>query len=537
MLFNSYEFLLGFLPLVLLGHAALARLGRPQVTIGWLILCSVVFYGFWNPTNLLIIAPSMVVNYLLGLAMHRQMQRGAPAERLANVLLVVGITFNVLFLGYFKYRNFFLDSVNHLTGTSFALAELVLPLGISFITFQKIAFLVDVRTGHIKNISLQDFLIFVFFFPQLIAGPIVHFREMVPQFHEPAYRMTLRNTCVAAALFGMGLFKKTVLADNIAPYSSSVFAAARAGESIGFIDAWFACFAFLLQVYFDFSGYSDMATGLARLFGIRLPLNFDSPIKASSIIDFWNRWHMTLTRFLTAYIYGPLSFSLTRRRAAAGKSMITRKKATIPAFAVLVATPTIVTLFISGVWHGAGLTFIVFGLLHGSYLVINHAWRQWRPKWPKERYDAWMTPIGLVLTVLCASLAMAFFKAGSMAEALGVVRGMLGFNGITMPPAILDRLGALGVLLQQLGVGLNATSGADFMWRIVGVAGLFAVALGLPNSMEILSRYEPALGLRSQVASRLQATLSPAWGVVFGVAMVMGILSLNRVSEFLYWQF
>src|SRR5882672_11280574 len=364
MLFNSYEFIFAFLPLVAAGFFLLGGVSR-TLALRWLILASLFFYAWWRPCNVLLIAPSILVNFVLA----RTLQRLGRADkrRTSMAVLILGIAFNIAFLGYFKYTNFVGGAINDAFGTHWVLTEIILPLGISFITFQKIAFLIDLHAGRIESFTLQDYCLFVLFFPQLIAGPIVHYREMMPQFQSVPCRFDKENVAVGLTLFLFGLFKKAVLADSIAPHVSLIYEHAAAGGGTSFFMAWMAAVGFTLQVYFDFSGYSDMALGLARLFGIRLPLNFDSPLKAKSIIDFWLRWHVTLTRFLTAYIYSPLAMWLTRRRAAKGLPL-RGPNTSAATFLQLLAGPTLLTMFVSGVWHGAGFMFVLWGLVHGAYL-------------------------------------------------------------------------------------------------------------------------------------------------------------------------
>ncbi len=554
MLFNSHSFIFLFLPLTCLGYWLVGRLGSRQASLAWIVLCSIVFYGAWNPVNLLIIFPSIAINYGLALAIRRQVARGDAGQRAASWTLGVGVLFNLCFLGYFKYKNFFLGTANDLFGTDFALAALILPLGISFITFQKIAFLVDVRAQTIRDFDLYDFLVFVFFFPQLIAGPIVHYREMMPQFDQLKYRFDARDVAVGLCLFSIGLFKKVVLADGVAVYATPVFALADQHHAIDFASAWIGALAYTFQMYFDFSGYSDMAIGLARLFGIRLPVNFNSPLKASSIIDFWGRWHMTLTRFLTAYIYTPVVMGLTRRRMNERKPVLGRGKPTLAAFALLVAWPTVLTMFLSGFWHGAGFTFLLWGLLHGAYLCINHAWRYWRPRWEngdKIRYERVMRPLGFVMTFVAVVVAMVLFRARSVAAAGHVLHGMLGLDGVTLPEAILERLGALGRGLEHLGIGGDLNSGTGFAWAVMWLVALFLVTTCLPNSLDLMRRFEPALGYVVPkpagtasspvlVGSRLAAVelrLSMRWAAAMAFVFALAAMGLNRVSEFLYWQF
>lgn len=538
MLFNSYAFVFAFLPLVLLGYGLLgSHPGPRRLSVWWLVVCSAVFYAIWNPINLVIIGPSLLVNFALARTLQRRVLRGHADDRGSGAILVLGIALNLCFLGYFKYRNFFVDSVNQVLGMHWPLIEILLPLGISFITFQKIAFLIDVRAGTVKQFEAVDFLIFVAFFPQLIAGPIVHYREMVPQFQASSQRISLPNLCIGVCLFAMGLFKKAVLADAIAPHATTFFAMGDRGDPLGFFYAWLGALAFMLQVYFDFSGYSDMAIGLARMFGIRLPINFNSPLKASSIIDFWNRWHMTLTRFLTGYVYGPLALRLTRARMNQGKPMVLRSGSRPGAFLLLLAWPTVFTMFLSGLWHGAGLTFVLYGLLHGIYLVVNHAWRQWRPQWDQRRYQRVMVPLGRVLTLLAVVFAIALFKSSTLGGALHVMQAMLGMDGLRLPAALLGRLGMAGHWLGAAGVAGDAFSGANFISAVLWTLLLLLIATAAPNSLQLMARFEPALGTTALAAARWQVRFDARWASLFGLMLLVGLMSLNQVSEFLYWQF
>ena len=539
MLFNSYEFIFAFLPITLFGMFLMGRFATRRGAIAWLILCSVVFYGLWNPLSLAIILPSIGVNYLLARWMLQHMATAGPQSRKASWALILGIVFNLCFLGYFKYKNFFLESTNLALGTHFALVATILPLGISFITFQKIAFLVDVRVGTIKSFDAVEFLIFVFFFPQLIAGPIVHYREMVPQFSQGSRRIEAASLAIGLAIFAMGLFKKAVMADGIAPYANTTFNAAEQGQLIGFVQGWLGALAYTLQLYFDFSGYSDMAIGLARMFGIRLPANFNSPLKASSMIDFWGRWHLTLTRFLTAYVYTPLVLRLTRWRMAQGKTVLGRNQRDLAGFAVLVAWPTLLTMFLSGLWHGAGNTFIVWGLLNGLLLVLNHAWLHWRPKLDKANYERVMKPLGFVMTFTSIVVLMVLFRAKTMAGAGQMLQAMAGGQGISLPAAVLGRLGGAGQWLAGLGVGADTSSGTALLQSGAWVGALLLAALCLPNSMEVARQFEPALNFRAPAGKppQLVMQLNLAWASGLGLMLVAGVLSLNRISEFLYWQF
>lgn len=546
MLFNSYSFIFAFLPLTVLGYMMVNRLGSRSASLGWLILSSMAFYGIWNPVNLAIILPSIAVNYGLALAIRHQLYGATPRPSFANLLTTVGVVLNLCFLGYFKYKNFFLGSINDIAGTHFVLTQVMLPLGISFITFQKIAFLVDVRSGAIRDFDLFDFLTFVFFFPQLIAGPIVHYREMMPQFAQISSRLDPENLAVGMTIFAIGLFKKVVLADGIALYVPEGFNAAATGGSLSFFPAWMTALAYTLQIYFDFSGYSDMAIGLARIFGIKLPMNFNSPLKSSSIIEFWSRWHITLTRFLTAYVYTPMVMSLTRKRMAKGKPVIGRKRPTLGAFLLLLCWPTVFTMFLSGFWHGAGYTFLAWGILHGVYLTINHAWRQWRPKWDKAAYERIMKPLGFVLTFVAVTVGMVLFRAPTIESALRILHGMVGLDGATVPMALLNRSASLASVLQYFGIAGDMSSGAVFTATTLWIVVLFLIATVMPNSLELMQRYAPALYFEPvkqrspKPAWRFgMATVSwtARWAILIGAFFVFGALGLSRPSEFLYWQF
>lgn len=542
MLFNSYEFIFAFLPITLLLFFGLGRLSR-SAAIRWLILASLGFYAWWRPMNVLIIAPSIIINFLLSRLLLRLLPQKRPAA--SRAVLLLGITFNLAFLGYFKYVNFFAGAINDAFGTSLVLTQIILPLGISFITFQKIAFLIDVHGGRIASFTLEDYCLFVLFFPQLIAGPIVHYREMMPQFHAAGGRFRAEDFAVGLTLFVFGLFKKVVLADSIAPLVSTIFAQTQTGHAVTFLPAWMAALGFTLQIYFDFSGYSDMALGLARFVGVRFPANFNSPLKASSIIEFWLRWHVTLTRFLTAYIYNPLVLNLTRKRVAKGKAAIGGRRTTLGSFLELLAFPTLLTMFISGFWHGAGYTFVLWGLLHGVYLCLNHAWRIVLARWYPEREQKtrqWSMG-GFMTTLLAVVFAMVLFRAATVSSAAVMLKGMVGANGIGLPSIIYDRLGPLAGVMERLGVhhGLGVELNFPLLaaWTVV----LSAIAFLLPNTLQVLHRYEPALGWKVgqevwDVKGREIAWRpSLGWFALVSIVAVIAVLHLGGQSEFLYWQF
>jgi alginate O-acetyltransferase complex protein AlgI len=545
MLFNSSEFLFVFLPAALSGFYLLGTISRASA-IRWLILVSLVFYAWWRPVNVLIIAPSIVLNFALARILLR-LNAGDGSRRASRAVLLLGIAFNVVFLGVFKYTDFISSTINDVFGANLVLRHIILPLGISFITFQKIAFLIDVQARRVRSFTFQDYCTFVLFFPQLIAGPIVHYREMMPQFHAASCRFDKENFAIGLTLLVFGLFKKVVFADQIALLVTPVYNNAAAGDKTSFVLAWMAAIGFTLQIYFDFSGYTDMALGLARFFGIRLPPNFNSPLRASNIIDYWLRWNMTLTRFLTGYLYNPLVLWLTRRRLAKGKPGFGGRNQTVGAFVSLLMVPTLVTMFISGLWHGAGYGFIVWGLLHGCYLTINHGWRVVAARlWPgRPSYDRVMKPAGLVLTFVSVTTAMVFFRAPTMTSAIDLVKGIIGLNGIALPQALFDHLGPLTSALHGIGViAAESLSSQDFVKTAIWICFLMFVALACPNTLQILARYEPALGVKPQPTKLAIGRIkivewgpSLPWAIAVSAIAGIAIVSIGGPSEFLYWQF
>lgn len=555
--FNSLEFLFVFLPATLLGFLALGRLAGRRMALGWLLLASVVFYVYTSSVGLAILLPSILLDYWI--AQRILHLRNGPQRRLEGALFAAGIVANIAFLGYFKYRNFFLGTANDLFGAHFALITLLVPLGISFITFQKIAFLADVYAGKVEAVRFFDFLLFTLFFPRAIAGPIVHYQEMVPQFERVPVRFDPANVAIAVGLFSMGLFKKTVIADHVADFADPVF---NGTVAVSFLSGWIAAFAYTFQIYFDFSGYSDMALAFARLFGIRLPMNFNSPLRARSIVEFWTNWHMTLTRFLTDYIYTPLVLHWTRKRIGQGKPVLRGKRSGPVAIAVLIAFPTIVTMGISGLWHGVGFTFIVWGLLHGVMLTINQAWRILRRRfWTDEAsYEKVMKPAGLTITFFSVVAAMVFFRANSIRSALAILGGMVGLDGISIPHGLADRLGALGALLPRLGVTLDWTTSSQFIGGFLWIFVLTFIVFKLPNSLELLARYQPALDFpdpmdEGRTRPRIEISAAPSLrkrlarlrlagveltrtsAIAAALLAVIAIIAIGREAKFIYWKF
>ena len=516
MLFNSIPFLFVYLPIVL-GMFFLIGGRSHRLAAAWLAVASLFFYGWWDFHYLPLLLASIVFNYAVGRALAQGSDIGS---RRRKWLLTFGVVADLALLGYFKYANFFIDTLNAATGTHVAFAQVLLPLGISFFTFTQIAFLVDAARGHAKEFSLVHYGLFVTYFPHLIAGPVLHHGEMMPQFRDPAtYR--IRAECLAAggAIFALGLFKKVVLADSVAPYASTAFAAAGDGTPLQLLQAWGGALAYTLQLYFDFSGYCDMAIGLSYMLGVKLPINFDSPYKARNITEFWRRWHMTLSRFLRDYLYIPLGGN---QRGPARRYF-----------------NLLATMVLGGLWHGAGWTFIVWGGLHGVYLVIHHAWRAFLMRIGRGARDTALGRVaGVATTFLAVVVAWVFFRADSMDAALLMLEGMAGAHGVSLPSAVGQRLGAVGPLLEGWGVTYTAGGGRELVMGWLWITALLPVVFLLPNTQQIMHRHALALGpVTAPAPAWLAWRPSKAWAWTTALVLACGLLSLTRPSEFLYFQF
>jgi D-alanyl-lipoteichoic acid acyltransferase DltB (MBOAT superfamily) len=516
MLFNSYEFIFGFLPVTLAGFFLIGR-WHPRSAAAFLAFASFVFYAWWDVRYVALLAASILANYAAGYATAHAHRLARP--NVAKACTTLGVGFDLALLGYFKYAGFFVRNVDALAGIDWHIAAIVLPLGISFFTFTQIAFLVDVYQRKARDYNLVHYALFVTYFPHLIAGPILHHKEMMPQFAAPrTYVPRSIDFSVGLTIFAIGLFKKTVLADGIAEHASAPFALAAAGTSLDFFQAWGAALAYTLQLYFDFSGYSDMAIGLSRLFGVRLPLNFASPYKATSIVDFWRRWHMTLSRFLRDYLYFPLG----------GNRLGNVRR----------YTNLMVTMLLGGLWHGAGWTFVVWGGLHGIYLCVNHAWQHLRQRLGLRGGTRMSHLLAGATTFAAVVVGWVFFRAQDFPTALSILAGMAGAHGVTLPDAFAYRLPAVAAILKQVGVAFAPGGGTTFVSTYAWIGVLLPVVFLWPNTQEIMSRFRPALGAALTAIPRWQQWSPRAgWATIAGIVAAAGLLSLTRHSEFLYFQF
>ena len=516
MLFNSVEFIFGFLPVTALVFFGLARRSHAAAA-AWLAFASLFFYGWWNWAYVPLLVASAAFNYVCGVQLARLVRENRT--RAAGTLFALSITANLLLLGYYKYANFFLGIWGSFTGNASDIGQIVLPLGISFFTFTQIAFLADVHRGYAREYNPIHYGLFVTYFPLLIAGPILHHKEMMPQFQEArTYRLNVEDVAVGLTIFSIGLFKKTVIADGVAPYASPLFLHPGTPDLLA---AWGGALAYTFQLYFDFSGYSDMAIGLSRVFGVKLPLNFDSPYKADNIIDFWRRWHMTLSRFLRDYLY----FSLGGNRKGAARRYLN----------------LFVTMLLGGLWHGAGWTFVLWGGLHGLYLIVNHGWRALRERLGQDldRTTLHGRVFSRLITFVAVVVGWVFFRATSLDDALAILRGMAGLNGVSLPATLATYLGpSMRSALEHWGMAFPLGGGAHFVFQYLWIIVLLPLVMLAPNTQEIFGRFQPALDFRGSPApSRLAWRPTAGWAALAAAVTVCGLLSLTRVSEFLYYQF
>ncbi len=484
MLFNSYEFIFIFLPITFmlyfyLNHKRLTEAGK-----GLLVFSSLFFYSWWNIAYLPIILTSMLFNYLLGNTLANNSSKFSKKS-----VLFFGIVVNISLLGYFKYADFLIENYNFLFNSNAELLHLALPLAISFFTFQQISYLVDSYRKETKEYDFLNYALFVTFFPQLIAGPIVHHKEMMPQFAKVRNKViNYHNIAMGIFIFSMGLFKKVVIADTFATWATAGFDVAT---TLNLFEAWATSLSYTFQLYFDFSGYTDMAIGAALLFNIKLPTNFNSPYKAKDIQDFWRRWHITLSRFLRDYIYIPLGGN---------------RKGSVRTYANLMAT-----FIIGGIWHGAGWTFVFWGFLHGFALVVHRAWNNLGFKlWG---WLAWF------ITFNFLNITWVFFRAKNWDDATKVLDSMFSLNNITLPKALESKLGFLKDYSVDFGYfGVNIGAKLD---SVLWLCAAFITVLIFRNSSEQLSRFK----------------LNYTTAIFTAIMLLAGIISLNKVSEFLYFNF
>ena len=499
MLFYSLEFLLIFLPLAGLGYYLSHRLFGFEGAVLFLSAASLVFYSLWGWEFLAILLVSMGVNF----SFYRLLVSSwvSANDRRATCLLILAIAFNLTWLGYFKYQDFFFENLSLLLSEDYESLRVLFPVGISFYTFIQIGFLIDARSGMIegvKPVSISRYFLFGSFFPYVTAGPLVLQNEIMAQMDNDSMRPNASRGILGFSIFSIGLAKKLILADALSAHAGEVFKAAMFREEIGAVAAWGGGVAYTLQLYFDFSGYSDMALGLGLIFGLMLPLNFNSPLKAANIIEFWRRWHMTMTRFFTNYVYSPVAISLTRRSIMKGYSPALK-------LVLCIAYPTILTFLLAGIWHGAGWNFVVFGLIHGVALTVNHYWNSLKP-------FSLPYAIGWLLTVGVFVISLVFFRSGNIPDALYLLGEMLSFS--------LD------------GKQITTT-------ELALLAGMLAIALLAPNTLEIFGDQKITSDSIRPNVSFIRIRWSPSISWALGLAVLVFVSVSLGVNEtpFIYYKF
>ena len=488
MLFNSYEFIFLFLPISVIVYFWLNKKRLTHTGKAWLVFVSLFFYSWWNIIYLPLILASILFNFAIGTTISKNALKAKHSLSQLG-LLTFGIVSNLALLGYFKYTDFFIGNVNALLNIHYNLLHIILPLGISFFTFTQIAYLVDSYKTEVQEIDYLNYTLFVTFFPHLLAGPILHHKEMMPQFDMSKKKIFIyKNLSGGLFLFAIGLFKKVVIADTFAIWANAGFETTRV---LTLFEAWATSLSYTFQLYFDFSGYTDMALGVALMYNITLPLNFNSPYKATNIQDFWRRWHMTLSRFLRDYIYIPL-----------GGNQKSEYKTYFNLFIVFL---------IGGLWHGASWMFIIWGAMHGIAIVFHRIWQHWEKKMP-------LLLAGFI-TFNFVNITWIFFRATTWDSAVNILQGMMGLQGMMFDRGLAKAL----AFMTQYGI----TFGNFLDDNNIGRGSLKAVLVAIvftfwaKNSQEWLRDFKP----------------NYKYFMFTIIVMFWSITQLNHVKSFLYFNF
>ena len=503
MSFTSLQFIFGFVPIAYIGFVLAHRFGGAKQAINLLATVSLVFYAMWSLPLFGILLLSMVFNFTVG----NVIENLSSNPKMAKNLLAGAIAANLGMLGYLKYSNFFIDVANQFSGGGFDHLNIVAPLGVSFFTFVQIGFLIDASNGKLLPHNFSRYIVFSAFFPCVTAGPLVMQREMMEQLSDPKFpALDMRRVFIGITMFAMGLCKKVLLADSIAPFADSVFGGAQRGLAIDAGTSWIGALSYTLQLYFDFSGYSDMAIGLGTIFGIKLPLNFDSPLKSTNISDFWRRWHMTMTRFFTAYIYSGLAMQGMR-------SGMRWKFNRFGRFFLAAAVPSIPTFLFAGIWHGAGWTFVIYGLMHGLAIATFLAWREFSGiKLP--------SPVAWLITMITVVCGLVMFRSSDVPTALHMFSNMTAFGSVP-----------------HTGTALTIDSAQALSMIVV----MGAVALLLPNTQQFLHREWPVIDAMPEetplAAGLLTWTPKLSSALLTALVLTAGVASIGSSSGFLYYKF
>ena len=472
MLFNSYEFIFLFLPITLIIYFTLNRYGKNNIAKGWLVIASLYFYSYFHLSYLYLILTSIIINYFIGNKLNHKNLNGKERK----IWMIIGVIFNLGLLGYFKYYDFFVENINTVFRANFTLLHILLPLGISFFTFQQLSFIIDSYNEKSMKYDFLSYCLFVTFFPQLIAGPIVLPNEMLPQFEDKRNKLiNYENMNRGLYMFSIGLAKKVIIGfDKM--------------ETLNIIEAWMTSISYTLQLYFDFSGYCDMTMGIALMFNIVLPLNFNSPYKSTNIQEFWKRWHMTLGRFMTNYLYIPL-----------GGNRLGERKTLRNLFIVFMA---------SGIWHGAGWNFVIWGVLHGICILIHRVWKNSERKMNKL--------LGWFITINLVNIFWVFFRAETLNGALKVLKGMFDVKGLIYMGTHIGQIGEMTKLY------------------IVSSQGIFGNKI---NLILLISSMLIVFFKKNIYEKSIKLNNSSKDNYIMIFLFIISIFNLYKMSIFLYFNF
>lgn len=514
MLFHSIEFLLLFLPITFAGTAIIRATLGMRASLVWLSAASIFFYGQWSVAHGAILFASLMTNFLIcrGIILADERVEEEHRQKARRFLFFLGIAANLGLLGYLKYANFLIDNIN-MTGSDLGYVEVIAPIGVSFFSFIQIGFIVETYNRQLKNVKLVEYFLFGSFFGYLTAGPLVLQRDMMPQYQNTKDKFVdPQRIALALTVIGFGLFKKLALADSIAPFADAIFDTTAAGGIPSVSLAWIGALAYAAQLYFDFSGYSDMALGIGLLFGLKLPFNFNSPFKATSIMDFWHRWHMTMSRFFTNYIFAPLAVNQTRKAMMGGYSPVKR-------FMLSMAAPVFITFVLAGIWHGSGWTFVVFGVIHGLAMAINHGWRHANmPTLPPA--VGWLLTMGVVIAGLVV------FRASNMDVAMTMLTAMVAG----------EAAGHVWVISSGQDIAINLAN------AIALISILFAVALLMPNTQQVLRGHEISCDRADEVDEAatpfwVRWRPTPRWACAMALVVAISIGLATGDTAFIYYKF
>lgn len=476
MLFSSYEFVFAFLPIVLIVYFLLSRIKNPYPQRIFLVIASLFFYAYFTPKYLLLILASIAVNYCFALLTIK-----CKKVIIRNFSTAIAILGNILLLGYYKYFDFFIESINTLASTQFVLRGILLPLGISFFTFQQISFQIRMHSGGIEKLNFVDYTLFVSFFPQLIAGPIVVYDELIPQIRDQSLRkINLDNIVLGLSSFTVGLFKKILIADSLAVIVDNGFSAS---SELGLIPAWICAFAYTFQIYFDFSGYSDMAIGLGKMFNYDLPVNFDMPYRSAGIGEFWKRWHITLGRSLLMFVYIPLGGN---RKGKARKCL-----------------NLFLTFLVSGIWHGASWTFILWGIMHGIARVLEELLEKPLRKIPRA--------IKVIATFIFVCVAFVVFRANDFSQASAIYKGMINYS--------------------YLGISQLSNIVNDGIMGIPEIAAEIIAIFSILICFVIVFRFKSSNMLRESFKPTTRSA------VIYSLIFIVSVVCMSRSAVFIYFNF